>query len=219
MERKALVIGATGLVGKQLVKQLLEAKEYSEVHVFVRRPIDQQHEKQTVHIVNFDQISKSEFPHVDDIFICIGTTIKQAKSKKAFRKVDFDYPVSIATYAKEKGASRLLVISAIGANAESNVFYSRIKGEMEEAIKKIGYPHVDIFRPSLLLGDRPEFRLGEKMGEYGMILFRPFLLGPLSKYRAIKDKTVARAMYQRAISEDRKSVTVIESVHIQKLGQ
>ncbi|WP_368502998.1 oxidoreductase [Alkalihalophilus sp. As8PL] len=219
IKRSALILGATGLIGRQVVKELTSASEYNEVHLLVRRPVDKTNPKQIVHMVDFDSLVEESFPHVDDVFICIGTTIKKAKTKEAFKKVDFDYPVKVATMARNKGASRLLVISAIGADHSSRVFYSRVKGEMEEAIKKLSYPHVDIFRPSLLLGEREEFRLGEKMGEVGVKLLKPVLAGPMRKYRGIKDVVVARAMYRRAIREASEGVTIIQSDDIEKFGQ
>jgi uncharacterized protein YbjT (DUF2867 family) len=219
IKRSALILGATGLVGRQVVKQLTSASEYKEVHLLVRRPVDKTNPKQIVHVVDFDSLVEESFPQVDDVFICIGTTIKKAKTKEAFKKVDFDYPLKVATMARNKGASRLLVISAIGADHSSRVFYSRVKGEMEEALKKLSYPHVDIFRPSLLLGEREEFRLGEKMGEVGVKLLKPVLAGPMRKYRGIKDAVVARAMYRRAIREASEGVTIIQSDDIEKFGQ
>ncbi|MDV2684628.1 NAD(P)H-binding protein [Alkalihalophilus lindianensis] len=218
-KRSALILGATGLVGRQVVKDLTSASEYKEVHLLVRRPVDKTNPKQIVHVVDFDSLVEESFPHVNDVFICIGTTIKKAKTKKAFKKVDFDYPLKVATMARNKGASRLLVISAIGADHSSRVFYSRVKGEMEEAIKELSYPHVDIFRPSLLLGEREECRFGEKMGEIGVKLLKPVLAGPMRKYRGIKDEVVARAMYRRAIREASEGVTIIQSDDIEKFGQ
>ncbi|ERN51653.1 oxidoreductase [Alkalihalophilus marmarensis] len=219
MNRRALILGATGLVGKQVVDQLSQSKEYKEVHVLVRRPVDKLNPKQIVHLVNFDTLEKGDIPAVDDVFICIGTTIKKAKTKEAFKKVDYEYPIKVAKIAREQGASRILVISTIGADSEARVFYSRVKGEMEEAVKKVGYPHVDIFRPSLLLGNREEFRFGEKLGEYAVKVMKPLLLGPLRKYRGIEDVVVARAMVKQA-SENRNPGTVIfQSNEIEKAGR
>ncbi|MDV2886997.1 oxidoreductase [Alkalihalophilus pseudofirmus] len=219
MNRRALILGATGLVGKQVVNQLSQSKEYKEVHLLVRRSVDKSNPKQIVHTVNFDTLEDDDIPAVDDVFICIGTTIKKAKTKEAFKKVDYEYPIKVARIAREKGASRLLVISAIGADSESRVFYSRVKGEMEEAVKKVGYPHVDIFRPSLLLGNREEFRFGEKVGEHAVKVMKPLLLGPLRKYRGIEDVVVARAMVKQA-SENRSTGTVIlQSNEIEKAGR
>ncbi|MEC2072878.1 oxidoreductase [Alkalihalophilus marmarensis] len=219
MNCRALILGATGLVGKQVVNQLSQSKEYKEVHLLVRRPVDKSNPKQIVHTVNFDTLEEDDIPAVDDVFICIGTTIKKAKTKEAFKKVDYEYPIKVARIAREKGASRLLVISAIGADSGSRVFYSRVKGEMEKAVKKVGYPHVDIFRPSLLLGNREEFRFGEKMGEYAVKVMKPLLVGPLRKYRGIEDVVVARAMVKQA-SENRSTGTVIiQSNEIEKAGR
>jgi uncharacterized protein YbjT (DUF2867 family) len=153
--RTALLAGATGLVGRALLSMLLARKQYRSVHVLVRRaaPDIQANAKLQVHQVDFARLPET-FPTVDDVFIALGTTIKVAGSEAAFRQVDFDFVVNTARAARAAGATRLAVVSALGADAKSRVFYNRVKGEMQAAIAQLGYESVVIAQPSLLLGDR-----------------------------------------------------------------
>ena len=189
----ALVAGATGLIGQELVDLLLQSDRYSEVRVLVRRPIEKQHPKLVSVVYDFDQPDASQVQG-DDVFCCLGTTMKKAGSKEAFAKVDHEYPLQIACLAKQNGAAQYLIVTAMGADPGSAFFYNRVKGKVEEDLKGVGFDALHIFRPSLLLGDRDEKRLGEKIGEKVMKIFDPVMLGPLRKYRAIEAAKVARAM-------------------------
>jgi len=153
--RTALIAGATGLVGRALLSLLLASKHYRSVHVLLRRtpPHFEASEKLKIHQVDFTRLPAT-FPAVDDAFIALGTTIKIAGSEAAFRQVDFDFVVNIARAARAAGATRLAVVSALGADPTSRIFYNRVKGEMEIAVMQIGYESVVIAQPSLLLGDR-----------------------------------------------------------------
>jgi len=153
--RTALLAGATGLVGRSLLPMLLACKQFRSVHVLLRRsaPDIRASAKLEVHQVDFARLPEA-FPNVDDVFIALGTTIKVAGSEAAFRQVDFDFVVNTARAARAGGATRLAVVSALGADARSRVFYNRVKGETEDALAKLGYASVVIARPSLLLGDR-----------------------------------------------------------------
>ena len=153
--RTALIAGATGLVGRALLSLLLASKHYRSVHVLLRRapPDFEASEKLKIHQVDFTRLPAT-FPAVDDAFIALGTTIKIAGSEAAFRQVDFDFVVNIARAARAAGATRLAVVSALGADPTSRIFYNRVKGEMEIAVMQIGYESVVIAQPSLLLGDR-----------------------------------------------------------------
>lgn len=209
--RAALLVGATGLIGSFVLQRLLASDAYARVAVWARRDIGQTHPKLKAAIVDFDRLHERRV-EAEDVFCCLGTTIKQAGSQAAFRRVDYDYPVSLALAAAGGGAKRLLVVSALGANPDSSVFYNRVKGEMEIAVRAAGVPATIFFRPSLLSGPRKEVRRGERIGEaIGK------LLGPLlGKYRPIAADLVAAAMLKAAL-EDRPA-GVIESGEIRKIA-
>jgi uncharacterized protein YbjT (DUF2867 family) len=191
--RTALLAGATGLVGSFLLERLLASMSYASVEVLARRDSGQTHPKLKSGIVDFARLDERRVA-ADDVFCCLGTTIGQAGSQAAFRRVDYDYPVALARAAARGGAKRFLVVSALGANSASRVFYNRVKGEMEAAVRASGVPKVYVFRPSLLSGPRKESRLGEQVG-----LVAGALLGPLlGKYRPIHADLVAAAMLNAA---------------------
>jgi uncharacterized protein YbjT (DUF2867 family) len=216
--KTALIAGATGLVGKACLYQLLENNEYSRVVALVRRPIAIKHPKLHQVIVDFDNLEKHKSEIVADaVFCCLGTTIKVAGSQENFRKVDHDYPLAIATIAFNNGATQFLLVSALGANKNSSIFYNRVKGEIESAIIQLGYPTVNIFRPSLLLGHRNQFRLGEMIGKIVMRVVRILLIGPLSKYKAIADITVAKAMVRISLNNET-GIHIYPNNMIQKIG-
>lgn len=202
-KRTALIVGATGLVGKELLQLLLDSSTYTEITVLLRRPLAIDHPKLKQIVVDFDNLDsyEKEFVSIQDLFCCLGTTIKKAGSQEAFKRVDFNYPLATAKLAKKQGIQQFFVISAIGANPTSRVFYSRVKGEMEEALKAVQLPALHIFRPSLLIGQRPEFRFGEKAAEIARPIYTPFLQGKLKKFKPIEGKLVAKAMYESAKAE------------------
>ena len=193
--RKALLVGATGLVGGYCLQSLLDDLLYSEVIAFVRNPILTTHRKLKVIVSNFDNLEKI-LPAVQviDIFCCLGTTIKKAGSQDAFKAIDYALVLKVAAVMRKHDAQQFLVISAMGANKNSKVFYNRIKGQMEESLKGLDYPCLKIIRPSLLLGPRREFRLGEKIAVLLTPLIKPFLLGSLKKYTPIEAEKVGRFM-------------------------
>ncbi len=189
-KRSALVIGATGLVGEKVVAKLLSSEKYTHVKVLVRKPLTISHPKLESILFDFDR-PEPALVQADDVFCCLGTTMKKAGSKEAFYRVDYTYPYQIAEMALAKGAKRFSIITAMGADRNSMFYYNRVKGEIEDALKKLGYDALLIFRPSLLLGDRKEARFGEKVGEKLSQLFR-FIIP--AKYRAIEADKVAEAM-------------------------
>ena len=195
MGKKALLLGATGLVGGHVLERLLADEGWSSVRVLARAKAPLVHPKLTWKTVDFDDPSALEQPGVvDDVFCCLGTTIKKAGSQEAFRRVDLEIPLALARAVRRDGASRFLLVSAMGADPRSALFYSRIKGELEQALDALGFPSLVIFRPSLLLGKRSEPRLAEAVAG---ALSRPLgalLLGPLKTYRPIEASDVARAM-------------------------
>jgi uncharacterized protein YbjT (DUF2867 family) len=172
-----LLAGATGLVGQQALRQLLADPAVRELRALVRRPMTPDQllggsaaaqaglHKLRICVAHFDRLeAHADDFDVDWVFCALGTTIKQAGSQAAFRQVDFDYPLQIAQLAKAQGAQRFMLVSALGAQARSRVFYNRVKGELEEAIRAIGFDHVSVAQPSLLAGERAEVRLGERIG-------------------------------------------------------
>jgi uncharacterized protein YbjT (DUF2867 family) len=191
----ALLAGATGLVGSHVLEFLLAEARWSRVVTVGRRTTSRKHEKLEQRVVDLGELETgSDLPHVDDVFCCLGTTIKQAGSQPAFRRVDHDFVVGSARVGLRAGATQFLLVSAIGADPESRVFYSRVKGETEAAIRQLSYQAIQIFRPSVLLGERPEFRLGERIAMLGAPVLTALLFGRLRRYRPIQAATVARAM-------------------------
>jgi uncharacterized protein YbjT (DUF2867 family) len=193
--RKALIVGATGLIGGYCLETLCDDPKYSEVTALVRRPLLKTHRKLKEILTKFDNLEHElSSIKVDDVYCCLGTTIKKAGSQEAFKKIDLSLVVTIARLMRKQDAEQFVVISALGADRDSKVFYNRIKGEMEEAVIELDYPCLRIIRPSLLLGPREEFRLGEKIGAILTPVLKPFLFGSLTKYRPIEGKSVARFM-------------------------
>lgn len=216
--KKALIAGASGLVGSALLPILLEGEEYEKVYALVRKPLGIQHPKLEEVVCDFDRFEDvQQFFDVQDVFVCLGTTIKKAKTKEAMYKVDVEYPVSIAKLAKEKGAEHYLVISSMNANSKSSIWYSKMKGILEEELKKVSLPTLSIFRPSLLLGDRKEFRFGENMAAklYQTIAF--LLPNSWKSSMAINAKTVARAMY-KAAQVNKKGINLYPSTAIDRIA-
>lgn len=195
MPKTALVAGATGLVGRTLLEELSRAPAYGTITAVVRKA--PRESSPTVRLVeaDFDHLEAlGPVLAADDVFCCLGTTMRKAKSKEAFRRVDLEYPLVLARAARAQGAQQFLVISSIGAHPEASSFYLRTKGEMEEALGALGFACVIILRPSVLLGPRGELRPGEALGKFLMRLASPLLQGGVRKYRPIQARIVARAM-------------------------
>lgn len=197
--RVALVAGATGLVGSHVLDLLLADETWSHTVTVGRRTSLQRHDKLEQRVVDLGALeAMADLPRADDVFCCLGTTIKQAGSQPAFRRVDQAFVLALARAGLRAGATQFLLVSAIGADPESRVFYSRVKGETEAGVRKLPYRAVQIFRPSLLLGDRPDFRFRERVAMFAAPLL-PFLLpGRLRRFRPIQATVVARAMVQIA---------------------
>ncbi|MFN3444613.1 MAG: oxidoreductase [Bacteroidia bacterium] len=193
--KTALVVGATGAVGRALVYQLIEDKNYMRILVLSRKPLTIKHHKLSVVMVNFDTLADySEQMAADDVFCCLGTTIKVAGSKAAFYKIDHDYVIDIARICKQKGAQQFILVTAMGADVNSAIFYNKVKGEVEQHIADLRYDTFITVRPSLLLTNRSEFRFGEWIAQV-MMKYTGFLfVGPLKKIKAIPVETVAKAM-------------------------
>lgn len=194
-KRVALVFGASGLVGSELVKELVTDVSYSSIEVFLRKPMVLKSPKIKEHIIDFDHLEEfSQLMIGDDLFICLGTTIRKAGSVKKVEEIDRDLPVRIAQLAFANGVKRIAVVSSMGANTSSGNYYLRIKGEMEEGIRNIPFDQIVIARPSMLFGSRSEFRFGEIIGKVFMRAIGFLLIGKARKYRGIEGQAVAVAM-------------------------
>lgn len=192
--RIALLAGATGLVGRSCLNRLLAEDTRPRVRVLTRRSLEVQHDKLDERRVDFDKLESVSLEPVDDVFIALGTTIKAAGSQKAFYKVDHDYIVATAKLGRKAGATRLALVSSIGAGGPAANFYLRVKGETERDVMALGYECLEIFRPGILLGERQEKRTGEALGIAAMKMVGGALLGPLRPYRPIAGEDVAAAM-------------------------
>lgn len=198
---KVLLLGATGLTGGLVLNGLLARDGVESVVVLARKRLEIVHTKLHQQELDFDQLADhDELFEVDVIICCLGTTIKKAGSQAQFRKVDYGYCLKAAELGRAKGVRAFVLMSAIGSSSSSTIFYNRVKGELEDAVKGLGYPYLSIYHPSLLLGDRPEHRIGEALGAKAMPLINRVLLGPLEKYRGIEVQTVASAMINEACS-------------------
>lgn len=205
---RALVAGSTGLVGSELLRQLETTPAFEEITALTRRPVESTAGGK-IHqlLIEYDRLE--DHPSalaVDCIFCALGTTIRQAGSQTAFRRVDYDYPLALAKLGASQGARHFLLVSALGADPASRIFYNRVKGEVEAAISRLPLRSISIFRPSLLLGPRREFRLGEAIAK------RLGFLMP-GKYQPIQARDVAAAMVRSAI-EDAPGVRIIESAEM-----
>lgn len=217
--RTALVLGATGLIGGHLTRLLLAEPRYERVVVLGRRPLDLVHPKLEQWVADLDQmVDHRDLFAVDDLFCCLGTTMKQAGSREAFRRVDYDYPLQAAQLAKKAGVKRYLLVTAMGADPRSAFFYNRVKGEVEEAIAAVDLPALLIFRPSLLLGERTPFRFGESVAASVSRVLAPLMVGPLARVRPVPGERVARAMMRVALEEP-VGVRRYQSDEIQRLGE
>ena len=190
--KTAIVAGTTGLIGSQLLELILKDDYYSEVVALSRKPFQISNPKFKNLVVEFDKLHEySDQLRGNDVYCCMGTTIKVAGSKEAFYKVDHDYPVSLASITKSQGASQYLIITAMGASKTSSIFYNRVKGEVQEDLLKIGFESTHFFQPSMLSGPRIEKRRGEEMGQ-AFMRGLGFLIP--KKYKIIESIKVARAM-------------------------
>lgn len=214
--RKALIVGATGLIGGHCLRALCDNPNYSEVIALVRKPILKTQRKLKAVVTKFNKNLENDLSKVkaDDVFCCLGTTIKKAGSQKAFQAVDLYLVIAIADIMRKQGAEQFVVISAMGADRNSKIFYNRTKGKMEEDLKEISYPCLRIVRPSLLLGSRDEFRFGEKIGIMLTPVIKPFLIGSLKKYAPVKAESVAHFMVSVAMEQPSSGVHVYESDQI-----
>jgi uncharacterized protein YbjT (DUF2867 family) len=219
MGRRALIAGATGLTGSRLLALLLARPEYGRVHAVLRRPLPEAQRpadpaaaaRLVVHVADLARpAAELDLPAVDDVYLCLGTTIRAAGSREAFRSVDFDATVRIARLARRRGAGRCAVVSALGADASSRVFYPRIKGETEAALATLGYPSLTVLRPSLIDGERAELRPGERMA---LALARPASALLPARWRPVPADAIARCLLA-SVLRGQPGLRVIESDRI-----
>ncbi|MCG7410248.1 NAD-dependent epimerase/dehydratase family protein [Paenibacillus sp. ACRRX] len=195
----ALVLGATGLVGSELMARI--HTYYKRVIVLSRRPVIVPFPNVEVHTIDFDRIDQyAALFQAEDVFCCLGTTIKQAKSKEAFRKVDYIYPLQAGKLSAAAQVRSFTIITAMGSSPKSAFFYSRVKGDLETGLQALPLRALHIVRPSLIIGARQEFRLGERAAAAISPLLSPILRGPLLKYRPIQASIIAEAMLYAASS-------------------
>ena len=218
--QRVLLAGGTGLVGQQALHQLLVDPDVTEVRVLVRRPCTTEQllgvqqagsHKLRICVADFDHLAQhADWFAVDTVFCALGTTIKQAGSQAAFRQVDFDYPLQIAKLAKAQGAKRFLLVSALGAHPRSRVFYNRVKGELERAVRELGFDLVVAAQPSLLEGDRAQVRIGERIG-----LFFGFLMP--ERYKPVNVALVAAGLLASA-KQARSGWLVLSNAVLRRMG-
>lgn len=216
-KKSILICGATGLVGRECLNLLLADPAFGRVVALTRRPLPADvsglpnASKLEQHVIDFDRLDAyADLLLVDQIVCALGTTIKQAGSEERFRQVDFGYPLALARLGAERGARHFLLVSAVGANARSPIFYNRVKGELEQEVCALPYSSITIVRPSLLLGERTEFRLGEEVAKrFGFLL--------PGKYKPVEARTVAAAL-AGAAKADQPGRCVMESAQIHAMA-
>jgi len=192
--KTALVAGGSGLVGRVCLQTLLVDPAYANAVSVSRRELPVSHPKLVQKVLSFENLAALDLPPVDDIFCALGTTIRKAGSQPAFRRVDYDYPLALADHALKFGAKQFVLVSSVGADAKSRNFYLRTKGELERALRRLPFKALHIFRPSLLLGKRDEFRVGESIGAIAAKLVQFAMAGPLSPYHPVSAMALGKAM-------------------------
>lgn len=218
MDKKAILLGASGLIGTHLLSLLLNSSTYDQVLILVRKELNIQHPKLRQLIVDFELLN--QYAHEikgDVVFCCLGTTKSKTPDPAQYRKIDLQYPVDVAWMAQSNGAEQYHLISALGANRNSSIFYSKLKGEAEHEIKAVPFKAIHIYQPSLLDGDRKESRSGEHTMIRIMHILNPLLIGPLKKYRSIQVSKVAMAMFRKS-TEEHKGIYTYTSEEIDAIG-
>ncbi len=200
--QRVLLVGATGLVGSRCLEHLLADGAFTRVIALTRRPLEKRHTKLSEHVIDFDQLAdQDQWPPVDTVFCCLGTTFRAAGSKAAFAKVDYGYVEQLAKLAIAHGVKQFLLVSALGASIHSPVFYNRVKGKAEQAVLTRGFPTVHILRPSMLLGTRQHRRLNEELAKPLVTAMTLFFMGPLKRLRPVAADKVAALMIALAKQE------------------
>lgn len=218
MANKAVIAGASGLIGSELLQLLLQSQHYNEVLALVRSELPVSHKKLVQLVIDFDQLDQYQASisgHA--VFCCLGSTRSKTPDLSVYRKIDHDYPLQLAQIARQNRMSHYHLVSAIGANSKSGNFYTKIKGQTEDDIQQVGIKSLHIYQPSLLTGNRKEFRLAEKIATVAMRIIDPLLVGSFNKYRSIPAQTVAQAMYRQSLNTE-EGVFIHPSNHIKQLA-
>ncbi len=213
MHKTAIILGGTGLTGEILVKKLSNDDRYDKIKLFSRKSIGYSNPKIEEHLVDMFQLENSSNVFTgDEVFCCIGTTAAKTPDKEVYRTIDYGIPVTAARLCKQQLIKTLIVISALGADAKSRVFYNRTKGEMEDAILKLEISKTHILQPSLISGKRNEKRTGEYFFKQLMKVIHPLLFGRLKKYRSIRPETIVSAMIWLSNNEFSKKIVVSDEI-------
>ncbi|MDD2476597.1 MAG: NAD(P)H-binding protein [Dysgonamonadaceae bacterium] len=203
--KKSLLFGASGLIGSHLLQELLKNDDYEQVTIVVRKDLNITHPKLKTLIGDFNSLPQLKADIIaDDIFFALGTTAKRTPNKEEYYQVDHDYPVLASKYAKENGAKSIFIVSAIGADINSTVFYTKMKGEVERDIIALDFEHTHIFQPSMIMGNRKENRPLEKIAIKIFRLINPLFGDKLNRFRSIEGKDVAKAMNKAAKNQSEK---------------
>jgi uncharacterized protein YbjT (DUF2867 family) len=203
MSKKAIIAGASGLIGSKLLDSLLRKPDYDQVLILVRKELPIEHKKLVQLIIDFDELDEHTSAITGHaVFCCLGSTQKKTPDLSVYRKIDHDYPVKLAQLAKQNGVNQYHLVSAIGANSNSSNFYTKTKGETEDDLQKAGLKCLHIYQPSLLTGDRKESRPMERVFAGIMKVINPLLIGGFKKYRSIPAQTVALAMFKESLKND-----------------
>jgi uncharacterized protein YbjT (DUF2867 family) len=218
MSNKVVIAGASGLTGGHLLNMLLNAPQYNEVLILVRKELPISHKKLVQLIVDFDQLDSYQGAITGKaVFCCLGTTRSKTPDSDTYRKIEYDYPVKLAQIASANNVQQFHFMSSVGADAGSGNQYLRNKGEAENAIQQLKFNTTHIYRPSLLTGDRKEFRFAEKAAAVFMKLVDPLLMGSFKKYVSIPAATVAKAMYKQSLKPE-EGVYIHPSHHIKQIA-
>ena len=216
-KKTAIILGATGLTGDILLKKLLIDQRYDKIKIFTRKPLRLENKKVTeilCNLLELDNYKENFFGN--EVFCCIGTTTKKTPDKELYKKIDYGIPVSAAKLCIDNGIKTFAVMSSMGANAKSSIFYNRTKGEMEQAVLELNIENTYILRPSMIGGNRNEFRIAEKIGSILMKVLNPIFIGTLRKYRIIDADIIANAMIELANNDADEQI--IESDQIYRMG-
>jgi uncharacterized protein YbjT (DUF2867 family) len=218
MPYSVILVGSSGLIGSNLLSELIQSEAISEILLLVRRSTDVSSSKVKELIVNFEKENTYSFDiQADIIYSCLGTTKSETPNSSLYRQIDLEYPLNLAKLGQKNGVAQFHIISSLGADAGSSNSYLKLKGELEQELKKLSISSLHIYQPSFLIGERKKDRLADKIMKPVFRLIDPLLIGPLKKYRSIKAADVARVMLNQSI-KDLKGTFTYPSIQIQELA-